>query len=85
MTLRIADLHKSYPTPAEPLARTTAQPSVIIGGRSATVSFSGLAPGLIGVYQINVQVPSGAATGDAVPISLSIGEVNSNAPTIAIQ
>ncbi|MBS1854762.1 MAG: choice-of-anchor D domain-containing protein [Acidobacteria bacterium] len=74
-----------FPTPADPLARTTAQPSVTIGGRSANVSFSGLAPGLIGVYQINVQVPSGAAAGNAVPISLSIGGVSANSPTIAIQ
>lgn len=74
-----------FPTPPDPLARTTAQPTVTIGGRSASVSFSGLAPGLTGVYQINVQVPSGAAAGDAVAISLSIGGVNSNAPTIAIQ
>jgi len=74
-----------FPAPLDPLARTIVQPSVTIGGRPADVSFSGLAPGMIGVYQINVQVPSEADTGDAVPISLSIGGVNSNAPTIAIE
>ena len=73
------------PTPVDPLARTTAQPSVTIGGRSANVTFSGLAPGMTGVYQINVEVPAGVATGATVPVSLAIGGATSNSPTIAIQ
>jgi uncharacterized protein (TIGR03437 family) len=38
--------------------------SVYIGGVEATVSYSGLAPQLAGLYQINVTVPSGVTAGD---------------------
>lgn len=41
-----------------PLSTTISVPRVTIGGVSATVSFSGLAPGFVGLYQVNVQVPS---------------------------
>jgi len=34
------------------------------GSNSATVSFAGLAPGLAGLYQINVQIPSTTTAGD---------------------
>ncbi len=53
------------------------------------VQFSGLAPGFVGLYQVNVQVPSFAITGDAVPVvilsSLTAGQVESNKVTIAVQ
>lgn len=71
---------------SEPLARTNAQPSVMIGGVPAQpILFSGLAPALVGLYQINVQVPSGAPSGNAVPVVVSIGGVSSKPATIAIQ
>ncbi len=38
---------------------TVAKPSVTVGGAPATVSFSGLAPGFVGLYQINVEIPKG--------------------------
>jgi uncharacterized protein (TIGR03437 family) len=43
---------------AEPLARTTAPMAITIGGRPAEVFYSGLAPGLAGLYQLNVRVPT---------------------------
>jgi uncharacterized protein (TIGR03437 family) len=49
--------------PASPLARTIAQPAVRIGGQTALVAFSGLAPGLVGVYQVNATIPPDAAIG----------------------
>lgn len=39
---------------AEPLNRTVYTPQVFIGGATAQVAFSGVAPGLPGVYQLNV-------------------------------
>ncbi len=45
--------------PASPLAVTTTTPTVTIGGVAAQVSFSGLTPGTVGLYQVNVQVPVG--------------------------
>jgi uncharacterized protein (TIGR03437 family) len=37
---------------------------VFIGGLQATVSYSGLAPQLAGLYQVNFTVPSGLTAGD---------------------
>jgi uncharacterized protein (TIGR03437 family) len=70
--------------PATGDSTTIATPDVMIGGVSATVSFSGLAPTFVGLYQVNVQIPSGATGGDAVPLLLSIGGVKANAVTVAI-
>ena len=56
-----------------------------IGGAPAPVSFSGLAPGLVGVYQVNVQVPAAASRGSAVPVVLSIGGTASNTVSMAVQ
>ena len=71
-------------SPGNPPAPTLATPSVTIGGVPATVSFSGLAPGYVGLYQVNVQVPTGAPSGDAVPIILTIGGLPGNTVTIAV-
>jgi uncharacterized protein (TIGR03437 family) len=34
------------------------------GSITATVSYAGLTPGLVGLYQFNVVVPAGAPSGD---------------------
>jgi uncharacterized protein (TIGR03437 family) len=73
-----------YPAPAGPFSLTSATPVVTIGGATAQVLYSGLAPTLVGVYQINALVPAGAATGVAVPVSISIGTVASNTVTMAV-
>ncbi|MEO8371438.1 MAG: hypothetical protein ABI806_19785 [Candidatus Solibacter sp.] len=36
-----------------------------MGGRSATVTWAGLAPGLIGTYQVNILVPAATPSGTA--------------------
>jgi uncharacterized protein (TIGR03437 family) len=72
------------PSPSSPLARTMSPPTVMIGGAPATVQFSGLAPGLIGVYQINALVPAASTTGNSVPVSISIGGATSNTVTMAV-
>ncbi len=71
-------------SPNGPLAATLVTPVVTIGGVPAAVSFSGLAPGYVGLYQINVQVPAGAPTGPDIPIVVMIGGVPSNTATIAV-
>ena len=67
------------------LATTTVTPTVTLGGESLTVSFSGLTPGLVGLYQVNALIPGDAATGPAVPLIISIGGSPSNTATIAVQ
>ena len=71
--------------PSNPSAATTATPVVTIGGAPAHVLWSGLAPGSVGEYQVNVQVPADSATGDNVPLALSIGGAISNTVEIAVQ
>jgi len=68
-----------------PAPETLSLPQVNIGGIPAQVAFSGLAPGFVGLYQVNVQVPSNALTGDTVPAVLNIGGVTSNTVTIAVR
>jgi len=69
------------PTDANPLA---ALPQVTIGGLPATVSFGGVVPGTAGVYQLNVQVPSGAANGD-LPLLVQAGTATSASTTLTVQ
>lgn len=73
------------PAPATPFAETTTTPTVSIGGVPATPSFSGLAPGYVGLYQVNVPVPAGVAAGSAVAVVISMGGVTSNTVTIAVR
>lgn len=70
---------------SSPLSLTLATASVQIGNVPATVTFSGLAPGLVGVYQVNAVVPPDAPKGPSVPLVLSIGGVVSNTVTLAVQ
>jgi trimeric autotransporter adhesin len=70
---------------SSPLAQTTAQPTVTIGGATAQVQFSGLAPGYVGLYQVNALVPQATTKGNAVPVVISIGGVQSDTVTIAVQ
>jgi uncharacterized protein (TIGR03437 family) len=51
----------------------------------ATVVFSGLAPGLVAVYQVNALVPAGVTAGDAVPVILQMLGSTANTVTIAVQ
>jgi len=70
----------------EPLPRPILPVSVRIGGRDAEVLYAGAAPELVaGVLQINVRVPDGVPVGDAVPVTLRVGDAASQAGvTIAI-
>jgi uncharacterized protein (TIGR03437 family) len=71
-------------SPSSPLAETSTTPVVTIGGLPATVTFSGLAPGFVGEYQVNALVPAGVTAGSAVPVVISIGAAASNSVTIVV-
>jgi uncharacterized protein (TIGR03437 family) len=58
------------PAPFDPLATTIAQPEVNIGGIGAPVLFSGLAPGQVGLYQLNVTVPGNTPKGLGIPLNI---------------
>ena len=67
------------------LSETTIIPTVTIGGAPAQVMFSGLAPGFVGLYQVNVQVPAGLAATNAAPVVITGAGVTSNTVTMALQ
>lgn len=73
------------PAAGNPLSETVTKPTVTIGGVPANVTFSGLAPGFVGLYQVNAQVPASAPAGPSVPVVVSMGGVDSNPVTIAVQ
>ena len=87
------------PAPGPPMAATvavptsdgqtclTVQPSlcVAIGSAFGTVQASGLAPGYIGVWQINVTIPQGTPSGGAVPLRAVIDGIPSNIVTVAVK
>jgi uncharacterized protein (TIGR03437 family) len=70
-----------------PLPRPSLPVSITIGGQPAQVLYAGGAPGEVaGLMQINVQIPAGIQTGNAVPVVVSVGNVPSQAGvTIAVR
>ena len=55
-----------------------------IGGQTAQVLFSGLAPGFPGLYQVNVIVPNSAAVGSQ-KLTIAIGGKTSNESGLILQ
>lgn len=71
-------------TPAEPLASTRVTPTVTFGGVAGHVAFSGLTPASIGLYQINVMVPSNAPAG-LQPVVITQNGVASKPANLPLQ
>jgi uncharacterized protein (TIGR03437 family) len=69
---------------ADQLRKTLAQPVVLVGGVPAEVTFSGLSPQFVGINQINIKIPAGTPTGNAVALQIQVGGTNSNLATIAV-
>jgi uncharacterized protein (TIGR03437 family) len=66
------------------LSTTPQLPVVMIGGQNADVKFSGLTPGLPGLYQVNVVVPQSIGTGKQT-VTIAIGGATSQASSITVQ
>jgi uncharacterized protein (TIGR03437 family) len=67
-------IQAGQPAPANPLAAAAIQPAVTLGGTALSVSYAGLVPGEVGLYQINASVPSGVSGGLSVPLVINQGE-----------
>jgi uncharacterized protein (TIGR03437 family) len=61
------------PSPKQPLAIALTAPTVTLGGVSLPVLYYGLAPGEVGVYQINVSVPASVPAGLADKLVITQG------------
>lgn len=73
------------PAPSNPPATTAIPVQATVGGQPAAVQFAGLAPGFVGLYQVNITVPAGVPPGPAVPLQLTQDGVPSNTVTVAVQ
>lgn len=60
--------------PVTAAATTLEMPEVTVGGLPAEVLYSGLAPGFVGLYQLNIRLPAGLTPGAATPLVLRLGE-----------
>jgi uncharacterized protein (TIGR03437 family) len=70
--------------PTLPLATTVATPVITVGGSAASVQFSGLAPGYVGLLQINVQLPSTLPAGTGTPPTLPLSVTFPGAPAAVV-
>ena len=66
------------------LTRTRRLPQVSVADQQATVSFSGLTPGFVGLYQINAKLPASLPSGTQQLI-ISANGIESNSVALAIQ
>jgi uncharacterized protein (TIGR03437 family) len=76
------------PAPSEPLAETPQRPLVTIGTsseRDVVPEFSGLAPGFVGLWQINARVPEITAPGPRTPVLIRYGGAASNVVYIHVR
>lgn len=66
------------PAPTDQLTSVVVPPRVELGGVPLSMSFAGLMPGQVGVYQINVSVPRNVPTGIAVPMRITQGSATTS-------
>jgi uncharacterized protein (TIGR03437 family) len=79
-------------SPSSPLAEVGGTTQVCFGVETpfyqapcATASFSGLTPNYVGLYQVNVTIPSGIASGNATMSLLLVDNVESTPVQLAVQ
>ena len=73
------------PTPPSPLSWVIDPVTVTVGGVKVGTSFSGLAPGFTGLYQVNATLPAGIAPSQQAPLVLSQGGRSGGSATVPVQ
>ena len=63
----------------------TAGVTAVVNGAELPVSFAGLAPGFVGLYQVNIPIPAATPPGSGIFLTLKQGGQVSNSVEIAIQ
>ncbi len=65
------------------LSTVTAAVTATIGGQTAQVSSTSLAPGFVGLWQANIVVPSGLTQGN-FPLTVTVGGQTSNSGNVSV-
>jgi len=81
----IPTVEAGFPGGSDPIAVPVIPPSVRIGGVELSVEFAGLAPGQVGIYQINARVPRSVPTGFDIPFSVSQGGQSTTVPVRVVE
>ncbi len=71
--------------PTSSLSRVTNAVAASIGGVPAPVTFAGLAPGIPGLYQINIQVPDAVPSGSQEVVVSNAGNASQNGLSVRIR
>jgi uncharacterized protein (TIGR03437 family) len=71
-------------SPASPPANAIDVPTLTINGEQSAISFAGLQPGAVGIYQVNFTVPTDAPGGD-LTLVLSQNGVPSNSAVLPVK
>lgn len=70
----LPEVASGEPGASDPLSEAEVTPTVTLGGTVLPVAYAGLAPGMVGVYQINALVLfKGIPTGMSVPLTITQG------------
>ena len=72
-------------SPLSPLSQAVDLPSVTLRSATASVSFAGLTPGMVGLAQINIQLPSTYPAVSSLPLVVSFAGAASPAVSLAVQ
>ena len=64
------------------IINTLTPPTVLVGGITAPLIYSVLSPQFVGINQLAIKIPSGAPTGDQVPLQIQVGGITSPASVI---
>jgi uncharacterized protein (TIGR03437 family) len=65
------------------LARVTVPPTITMNSNPVPISFAGLTPGFVGLYQVNTQIPDNQPGGNVV-VSVSQGDTAGNSGILPI-
>jgi trimeric autotransporter adhesin len=69
-------------SPADPLALPLAAVAAKLGGKPAEVAFAGLAPGFVGLLQVNLLVPD--IPGGEQALEVTVGDVAANVTVVSV-
>ncbi len=70
------------PAPTSPLARATYPVTATVGGQPADITFAGLSPGSVGLFQVNLRLP--LLGPGSYPVAIAVNGITSNTQWLQI-